>query len=99
MNAINLISAQSKMPTAPNAKQDNNPALRKAFDSFVGETFYGQMLKEMRKTVDKPANIGGGQAEELFTQRLDQTLATKMASSNGHKLTGAMYNLFTHGRK
>jgi len=98
MNTINLVSAQTNMRKAPSIKQDNNPALRKAFDSFVGETFYGQILKEMRKNVGKPA-FGGSQAEEMFTERLDQTLATKMANSSGHKLTGAMYNLFTHNRK
>ena len=40
--------------------------LREAFDSFVGETFYGQMLKEMRKTVGKSAYFDGGRAEEIF---------------------------------
>ena len=38
----------------------------KAFDSFVGETFYGQMLKSMRKTVGKAAYFDGGRARRFF---------------------------------
>ncbi len=53
--------AESSRPA--DAKQDH---VRKAFDNFVGETFYGQMLKEMRKTVGKAAYFDGGRAEEVF---------------------------------
>jgi Rod binding domain-containing protein len=99
MNAINFALAQTKAPNAAQGGKDNNPALRKAFDSFVGETFYGQMLKEMRKSVGKAPGFNGGQAEEMFTERLDQSLATKMANSGSHNLSGSMYNLFTQGRR
>ncbi len=63
------------MPAAIGAAQ--NPQLRKAFDAFVGETFFGQLLHSMRKTVGKPAYFNGGRAEEIFQQQLDQVLAQK----------------------
>ena len=76
MNSINLVSTAPAKPAfamakppAGAAKRADNPALRKAFDEFVGETFYGQMLKEMRKSQGKVAYFGGGQAEEIFTQQ------------------------------
>jgi Rod binding domain-containing protein len=106
MNNINLISAApakpsfaSAKPAAGAAKSADNPALRKAFDQFVGETFYGQMLKEMRKSQGKVAYVGGGQAEEIFTQQLDQALTKKMSAAGADKLSGPLYHLFTQARK
>ena len=65
----------------------------------MGETFFGQMLKSMRKTVGKPAYFHGGRAEEIFTQQLDQVLAEKLSEASADKLSGPMYELFTLGRK
>jgi Rod binding domain-containing protein len=100
MNTINLVSATAAAkPSTPAASHANNPALRKAFDEFVGETFYGQMIKSMRKTQGQVAYVGGGQAEEIFTQQLDQALTKKMTHIGAHKLTGPLFQLFTQGRK
>ncbi len=99
MNNINLISAASvATPKAPSAKADN-PALHKAFDQFVGETFYGQMLHAMRKSQGKPAYFNGGRGEEVFSQQLDQVLTKKLASTSSGKLSAPMYQLFTQSRK
>jgi flagellar protein FlgJ len=105
MNNINLISAPTITPAfsaikpPASSKQVDNPALRKAFDEFVGQTFYGQLLKEMRKSQGHVAYFGGGQAEEIFTQQLDQELTKKMTAAGAAKLSGPLYNLFTQGRK
>jgi len=90
-------SAQPAKAAALDAAHED-PKLRKAFDQFVGETFYGQMLSAMRKTVDKPAYFHGGRAEEVFRGQLDQVLATEMAESDAHGLTSAMFELFTMQR-
>ncbi len=68
--------------------------VREAFDKFVGETFFGQMLKAMRKTTDKPAYFHGGQAEEMFRGQLDQMLAEKMSEASAGSFTDSMFNLF-----
>ncbi len=72
------------MPAAnrPAAGAGANPKLRKAFDNFVGETFYGQMLKSMRTSIGKPAYFNGGRAEEVFTQQLDQVLSQKLSQES-----------------
>lgn len=75
-------------------KNECEESLQDAFQSFVGETLFGQMLKAMRKTVNKPAYFHGGRAEEVFSQQLDQILAEKMARSDGAKYSNAMYDLF-----
>jgi Rod binding domain-containing protein len=85
--------------SAPPAQAAPDSQLRKAFDNFVGETFYGQMLKALRESVGKPAYFDGGRAEEIFTQQFDQVMAQKMAQSNGKQLGDSMYKLFALGRK
>lgn len=87
----------AKMPERLGASQ--NSELRKAFDDFVGETFFGQMLRSMRKTVGKPAYFNGGKAEEIFQQQLDQVLAEKVSKASADKFSGPMFELFTLQRK
>jgi Rod binding domain-containing protein len=65
--------------------------LREAFNSFVGESLFGQMLAQMRKTVGKPAYFHGGQAEELFRGQLDQVLAQEMTKSSGHSFSDRLF--------
>ena len=86
------------MPEGPvtslQAKPVDKIELREAFDSFVGQTFYGQMLKAMRSTVGKPAYLHGGQAEETFRAQLDQKLVEKMSDASASSFTGSMFDQF-----
>ena len=75
------------------ATQDDGET-REAFDSFVGQLFFGQMLKAMRKTVGKPAYFHGGQTEEIFQQQLDQVLGEKLSEASRHQFSGPMFDLF-----
>jgi len=86
-------------PKPPASAATRDPQLRKAFDSFVGEALFGQMLKGMRKTLGKPAYFYGGRAEEVFQQQLDQVLAEKLSHASAERLTGPMFELFTLERK
>lgn len=75
--------------------------VREAFQSFVGQTLFGMMLKEMRKSVHKTPYFHGGMAEEVFQQQLDTVLAEKLADASGERLANPMYELFqlrTKGR-
>ncbi len=72
----------------------NDGEIREAFDSFVGQLFFGQMLKAMRKTVGKPAYFHGGQTEEIFQQQLDQVLGEKLSEASRHQFSGPMFDLF-----
>jgi hypothetical protein len=82
---------------ALNGKDDAK--LRQAFDSFVGETFFGQMIKAMRKSVGKPAYFYGGRAEEIFQEQLDQTMAQDISRASADQFTGPMFDLFTAQRR
>lgn len=78
---------------------DDDAELRKAFNSFVGQVFFGQMLKAMRKTVGKPAYFHGGPAEEIFQQQLDQILGEKLAEVSGNQFSDPMLDLFKLSRR
>jgi hypothetical protein len=82
----------------PSGAKGDDPQLRPTFDAFVGETLFGQMLKQMRKSVAKTPYCHGGRTEEVFQQQLDQVLAEKMSRSSADKLTGPMYELYTLNR-
>lgn len=101
MNApVSAIAAQHTLQSPPlKAKTPSasasDPKLRAAFDAFVGEAFFAQTLKSMRKTLGKPAYFHGGRTEEVFQQQLDRVLAEKLASASGDTFSGPMFELFT----
>ena len=107
--AFSQLQAQGASAPACPAGLSNQPAagegtaddakLHEAFNDFVGETFYGQMLQSLRKSVGKSPRFNGGRGEEVFTKQLDQVLAQKLAKSDGDKLSGSMYRLFTAQRR
>lgn len=86
-----ILPAEPKPPSPGNA---DRAELREAFESFVGQTLFGQLLSAMRKTVGKPAYFHGGRAEEIFQQQLDQVIAEKIAETSSEKLAEPMMELF-----
>jgi len=107
MSSVNPVTTQistqmameptPKVPQRKSMKDDSE--FRKVFHQFVGETLYGQMLKSMRNTQQKPAYFDGGHAEEIFQMQLDQTLVTKMAEAGSTKITDPMFKLLTAPRQ
>ena len=76
------------------AANTGSPELREAFNDFVGQTFYGLMLKSMRSTVGEPAYFHGGRMEEVFQGQLDQVLAEHLSDASASTFTDPMYELF-----
>jgi flagellar protein FlgJ len=70
------------------------------FSEFVGEAFYGQIMKSMRSTVGKPAYFNGGRGEEVFQSQLDQHLAQEFARDSGDRFAEPMFEQqFPHHAK
>ncbi len=89
-------------PTADTKKLETateDPQLRQAFQDFVGQTFFSQMLSAMRKTVGKPAYLHGGRTEEVFQSQLDQVLSEKLSDASAETFSEPMYQLFTLQRR
>ncbi|MGQ9504740.1 MAG: rod-binding protein [Thermogutta sp.] len=91
-NATNSATVGQEGAGLSSATDDEE--VEKVFQTFVGRTFFGLMLKEMRKSIHKTPYFHGGLAEEVFEQHLDMTLAEKLAESSGEQFPKPMYKLF-----
>jgi Rod binding domain-containing protein len=90
----NLMSAltRNELSSSPSLKGTGNAEdLREAFSQFVGETFFGQMVKSMRAMTDKPAYFHGGRAEEVFQSQLDQKLAEHLTEASADRFAEPMF--------
>ena len=86
-----LLASQPATPQAPGKADDAE--LRREFDQFVGQTFFGQMLSAMRQTAGKPAYLHGGRGEEIFREQLDQVLSEELAERTAGEFSGPMFDL------
>jgi len=68
--------------------------LREAFDNFVGESLFSQMIGSMRKSQQKPAYFHGGRGEEVFQKQLDQVMAQEMSKASASQYSDPMFDLF-----
>lgn len=89
--------AQSLSSDAGDSKAADDE-LRKTFQDFVGQTFFGEMIKSLRSTQQEAAYMNGGRAEKIFQGQLDQTLAEELSNASADKISDPMYDLFTAGR-
>jgi peptidoglycan hydrolase FlgJ len=96
-DAATRIQQPATKPPSPDTSDTTE--LREAFQNFVGQTFYGQMLSAMRNTVGKPAYFYGGRTEEVFQNQLDQVLAEKMSEATAETFTQPMFELFMLQRR
>lgn len=67
------------------------PLLPEAFDQFVGDTFFRQMLKSMRSGTGKPAFLHGGQAEEIFQSQLDELMITDLVKATKDSFSADLF--------
>ncbi len=91
MNNLNGIKPLRGSVATFQQQVDGAKETRDTFRQFVGESFFGQMLKAMRSTLDKPAYFHGGQAEEVFRGQLDQVLAEKMTEASADTIADPMF--------
>ncbi|MEJ5342006.1 MAG: rod-binding protein [Thermogutta sp.] len=77
-----------------NTPDNEETKLKEVFEQFVAQTFFGLLLKEMRKSVPKTKYFHGGLAEDIFEQHLDMAVAEKLAHATGDRFAGPMYELF-----
>jgi Rod binding domain-containing protein len=101
MNAISSLPSTDRFPAylpATNAAEKSpkpgDVETKEAFQQFVGETFYGLMLKQMRQSVEQGPYFHGGQGEAIFQQQLDQVLVERMSATSADTFAEPMYALF-----
>jgi hypothetical protein len=95
LNPLQASLASSSQPLAPAIRRGgrDTPELHEAFTDFVGQTFYGELMKQMRATLDKPAFFHGGMGEDIFQQQLDQIMVERMSDTSARTLSDPMYEL------
>jgi len=89
--ALNGIAGEPSPGLPLQGKGKSSGELRERFTQFVGEAFFGQMMKAMRSTVGKPAYFYGGRAEEVFQGQLDQTMAEHFTKTSAAKFSEPMF--------
>lgn len=73
---------------------EGSEELRKAFEDFVGQTFFAEMIKACRSGQQPSAYFHGGRAEEIFQGQLDQVLSEELSKSSASKIADPMFELF-----
>ena len=93
INMNNLSGIKPLRPAAASAAQQLESAeeVRDTFRKFVGEAFFGQMMKAMRSTQGKPAYFHGGHAEEVFQSQLDQVMSEHMTEASADQIADPMF--------
>jgi Rod binding domain-containing protein len=79
---------------APGGKAAGSAELREAFQDFVGQTFFAEMIKACRSGQQPSAYFNGGRAEEIFQGQLDQVLSEELSKSSADKIADPMFELF-----
>ena len=79
------------IPVKPGPGHDKQHAkLVKQAEKWVAQTFYGQMLKQMRNSPFKSEMFSGGRGGEAFGEMFDQQLADRMSKGAGGDLVDSI---------
>lgn len=98
--ATRLEAGQEQMRLDSSAAPGTEPldATKEAFEDFVGQTFFGELIKSFRSTQQPSAYFHGGRAEEIFQGQFDQLMSEKLSDDSAEQISGPMYELFRLGR-
>jgi len=88
------IAAESIGAEKVPAVASDGEEMRKAFQDFVGQTLFGQMISSMRSTQEDAAYFNGGRAEKIFQGQLDQILSEELSEAGAARISDPMYKLF-----
>jgi len=92
--AAESIGAESIGAEKVPAAASDGEEMRKAFQDFVGQTLFGQMISSMRSTQEDAAYFNGGRAEKIFQGQLDQILSEELSEAGAASISDPMYKLF-----
>ena len=76
------------------AKTPKPDATREAFQDFLGQTFFAEMIKSLRSSQEPSSYFHGGRAEEVFQSQLDQVLSEELSDASADQFSDPMFELF-----
>jgi peptidoglycan hydrolase FlgJ len=91
MNNLNGIKPLRPGVASASEQLESAQEVRDTFRKFVGEAFFGQMMKAMRSTQGKPAYFHGGRGEEVFQSQLDQVMSEHMTEASADTIADPMF--------
>jgi len=78
---------------------ENQPTTeQEAVQQFVGEAFFGILMKQMRNSVWKSDLMGGSSAQKQFEGQLDQVLVQNLAASSSERISKPFYEQMQRNR-
>lgn len=83
--AVNETTLNGKLP------EDEPKTAEEALQQFVGEAFFGMMMKQMRSSVIKSDLMGSSNAQKTFESQFDQMIVEEMAENSSQQLAEPMY--------
>ena len=95
MNAITTpATPATPAPALKPSRDETATKLRPVVQQWVGQTFFGTMLKEARQgsLIDQDNPLSGGRGGQAFGSMLDQRYAEISASKQGGALVDAIVN-------
>lgn len=88
MSDISIKPSGTFIPKDPITERDNR--LKKSCEEFESVFTY-EMLKSMRKGIEKCDLFSGGQAEEMYQSMLDQELSKSMVGKSSNSISNMLY--------
>jgi len=76
----------------------NQKELFKTAQKWVGQTFFGTLLKQMHESPFKSELWSGGRGGEAFSTLYDQHLAERMARASGRPLANSIVKHILKGK-
>jgi Rod binding domain-containing protein len=76
----------------------NQKELFQTAQKWVGQTFFGTLLKQMHESPFKSELWSGGRGGEAFSTLYDQHLAERMARASGRPLANAIVKHIQRGK-
>jgi hypothetical protein len=87
MDAIDFSRFSAPRPALPAAGADAGvQETRSAMRQFVGETFFGLLVQQFQKGLDRHNPLWGGRGEEVFRGELNQVMVRRMAATKNFPL-------------
>ncbi len=81
------------------SKDQQHAELKDKFQEFVGQTFFGELIKSMRTSQQGAAYFNGGRAEEIFQGQFDQMMSEELSKTSAASISDPMFELFQLGRQ
>jgi len=97
-----MSAAATQLPSlkahAPAGVSPRHAQLVKQTQKWVAQTFYGTMLKQMRKSPFHSELFDGGRGGQVFHEMLDQKIADHMSRNAAPKLVDSIVQKIERGK-